>query len=396
MKKLSVLTLLLISQLLSHPAYTDTVKIGTILGFTGPIESLTPAMADSAEIAWKEISDSGLFLGGKKIQSIRVDSTCIDSAVAVANAEKLVSSENVVAIYGADCSGVTTSIINSVTVPNGVVNISPSATAPALSDIDDRGYFFRTAPSDARQGQVLAKIVKNRGINKIAVTYTNSDYGKGLSETFRQAYEALGGTVLVSNPHDDGKADYSAEVAALAASGAEYLAVFGYADQGGKGIMRASLDTDAFVNFVFADGMVGDSLLKNFGNEIGGAFGTKPGAVAKGATAFDKIAAGNGKSTNGPFRGESYDAAALIALAMHAGGKANREIVKDNMMKVANAPGEKIYPGELKKALEILNNGGDIDYQGAVDVEFNNVGEVEGTYLELEINKGAFKTITSH
>ena len=61
---------------------------------------------------------------------------------------------------GADCSGVTGAIANNVAIPNGVTMISPSATSPALTDIDDNGYFFRTAPSDARGGEILAQELK--------------------------------------------------------------------------------------------------------------------------------------------------------------------------------------------------------------------------------------------
>ena len=58
------------------------IKMGIILGFTGPIESLTPAMAASAELAFKEASDSGSLLGGETITPVRADSTCVDSAAA--------------------------------------------------------------------------------------------------------------------------------------------------------------------------------------------------------------------------------------------------------------------------------------------------------------------------
>ena len=103
------------------------IKMGIILGFTGPIESLTPAMAASAELAFKEASDSGSLLGGKKISVIRADSTCVDSAAATAAAEGVIS-QGVAAIMGADCSGVTGAIASNVAVPNGVTMISPSAT----------------------------------------------------------------------------------------------------------------------------------------------------------------------------------------------------------------------------------------------------------------------------
>ena len=135
------------------------IKVGIILGFTGPIESLTPDMASGAELAFKEATESGELLGGANIIPLRADSTCVDSAAASTAAEDLIA-QGIVAIMGADCSGVTGAIATNVAVPNGVVMVSPSATSPGLTDLDDNGLFFRTAPSDARGGEVLADITK--------------------------------------------------------------------------------------------------------------------------------------------------------------------------------------------------------------------------------------------
>ena len=191
---------------------------------------------------------------------------------------------------GADGSGVSIAVANNVAVPNGVVMVSPSATTPALSTIDDKGYFFRTAPSDARQGEVLAQVAKARGIKEIAVTYTNNDYGKGLTNSFSNAFKAAGGKVVLAVAHEDGKADYSAEVGALVASGAEHLAVFGYIDKGGKGIIQASLDAGAFDKFILADGMVGESLVKSIGKALNGSIATAPGSNSPNATKFKDAA----------------------------------------------------------------------------------------------------------
>ena len=368
------------------------VKVGVILGFTGPIESLTPAMGDSAELALKEASDSGAFLGGKVLVPVRGDSTCIDAAAATAAAERLVTAEGVAAIFGADCSGVTIAITNNVSVPNGVVTISPSATSPALTTIEDNGLFFRTAPSDARQGQVLAEVLIERGIDNVAVTYTNNDYGKGLDGSFAEAFTALGGSIAISAAHEDGKGDYSAEVGALSASGAEHLLVFGYIDQGGRGIIQTSVDTGAFENFVVADGMIGDSLIEAIGDALTGTIGTAPGSASEGAQMFIDLAAANGVDGDGPFRGESYDAAALIVLAMQAAGSADRGGIAAHVMAVANGPGEPILPGELAKGLQILADGGEVDYVGASSVELTDVGEAAGTYAVMEVEGGAFVT----
>ena len=386
----------LAATMLSGAAYAQDVKVGVLLGFTGPIESLTPPMAASAELALKEASDSGAFLGGKTIEAVRGDSTCGDAAAATAAAERMVTSDNVSAIMGADCSGVTIAVINNVAVPNGLVMISPSATSPALTTIDDKGNFFRVTPSDARQGQVLADIVTGKGIKSVAVTYTNNDYGKGVAESFGDAFAAAGGKVEISAAHEDGKADYSAEVAALAASGAEHLMIFGYVDQGGKGVMQTALDTGAFDSFFGSDGMVGDSLIEALGDGANGLITTLPGGESEGAAMFAELADAAGVKATGPFIPESYDAGAIIALAMQAAGSADRAALKAEVMDVVNAPGEKILPGEIAKGLKILADGGDIDYVGATDVEFSDVGEADGSYKEQVIRDGKYELVKFH
>jgi len=392
MKKL-LLTGTAAAALVAGPALADDVKIGVILGFTGPIESLTPQMADSAELAMTEINDAGGILDGSMLTSVRADSTCIDSAAATAAAERLITAEGVAAIMGADCSGVTIAILQNVAVPNGTVMISPSATSPALTSIEDNGLFFRTAPSDARQGQVLSDILTDKDIGEVAVTYTNNDYGKGLSDSFVSAFEAAGGSVTINVPHDDGKGDYSAEVGALASAGGEVLVVLGYADQGGKGIIQGSLDTGAFETFVMGDGMYSEALLADLGADLSGSFGSVPWSEGEGADAFTAITQAADVNGDSSFTRESYDAAALIALAMHKGGAGTSEAAAANILDIANAPGEPILPGELGRAIEILNDGGEIDYVGATNVELIGPGEAAGTYREYTITDGAYETV---
>ena len=389
MRKLFIAAIMSLS-LLTTNAFAD-IKMGIILGFTGPIESLTPAMAASAELAFKEASDSGDLLGGQKISVMRADSTCVDSAAATTAAEGIIA-EGIVAIMGADCSGVTGAIASNVAVPNGIVMISPSATSPGLTTLADQGLFFRTAPSDALGGQILADITNDRGIGSIAITYTNNDYGKGLADVYKAACEAHGITVTAVAAHEDGKADYSSEVGVLASAGGDALAVIGYLDQGGKGMIQASLDSGAFGTFVLSDGMIGQSLVDAFGADLSSSFGSLPGFTGTGAGMFTDVAKAGGIDSSGPYTGESYDAAALIVLAMQAGGSADRSVIAGNVLAVANAPGKKIYPGEIKKGLRILARGKQIDYEGATGVTLTEVGEHVGNFLEKEVKGGKFKT----
>ena len=161
--------------------HAKQVKLGIILGFTGPLESITPGMAAGAEQAMREVNASGLLLDNATVLPVLGDSTCVDAAAATAAAERLVAADGVNGIMGADCSGATGAILANVAMPNGVAIISPASTSPALTEAEDNGMFFRTVPSDARQGQILADVLIERGYKQAAITYTNNDYGKGLA-----------------------------------------------------------------------------------------------------------------------------------------------------------------------------------------------------------------------
>jgi branched-chain amino acid transport system substrate-binding protein len=368
------------------------VKIGHLAGFTGPIESLAPTANEAVRMAAAEVSDSGLFMGGSTVTVINGDSTCTDAAAATASAEGLVN-EGVAGIVGSDCSGTTVAALANVAVPNGIGMISPSSTSPALSTAEDNGLFFRTAPSDSRGGEIMSDILIDRGITDVAMTYTNNDYGKGFADSFTAAYTAAGGTVSITVPHEDGKSDYSAEVASLAAAGSDVLLVVGYIDQGGRSIIQNSLDTGAFETFALSDAMVGPPIVEAIGEGLATSFGQYPGTDSQGAELFTTMFTEAGHDAGVSFTAEAYDAAALMLLAMQAAGSSASADWTTRVMDVANAPGEPILPGELPKALELLAAGTDIDYEGATAVELIGSGESAGSYREIDFQNGQINTV---
>ncbi len=391
MKKLLLATAA--SALMAGAASAEDIKLGILIGFTGPIESLTGHMAAAAELAISEANAAGGILGGQ-VSAVRADSTCIDSAAATAAAERLVTADGVKGIIGGDCSGVTGAVLQNVARPNGIVMISPSATSPALTSAEDDGLFFRTAPSDAREGEVMADILMEKGVKSIALTYTNNDYGKGLAEAIATSFTAKGGVVTINTSHEDGKADYSAEVAALAAAGGDLLVVAGYLDQGGKGIIQASLDTGAYTTFGLPGGMVGDNLPIAIGPALDGSYGQVAQSDSQGAATLTEIGKANNFDATSPYTMESYDAAALIMLAMEAAKSTDPKVYKDKVLELANGPGEKIYPGEIAKALELIRAGTAIDYEGASAVQLIGPGESAGRYRQFEVKGGKYETVT--
>jgi branched-chain amino acid transport system substrate-binding protein len=396
MKKLLLATAA--TALLAGAASAEEIKLGVLFGFSGDIESLSKPMAAAAELAIKEASDSGKFMSGTTIVPVRGDATCSDSAIATSVAERLITAEGVKGIVGAVCSGTTRAVLQNVARPNGTVMISPSATSPALSVDEDDGLFFRTAPSDAREGEIMAEILMEKGIKSIALTYSNTDYGKGLAEAISTAYIAKGGVVTINAAHEDSKADYSADVAALASAGGEVLVVAGYLDTGGKGIIQAALDTGAFATFGLPGGMVGDALPAAIGPALDGSFGQVAQSDSGGAKMLVDIGVAAGFDATQPYSMESYDAAALMILAMQAAGSTDPKVYKDKVLEVANGPadgsGVKILPGEIAKGLELIAAGTAIDYDGASGVTLIGPGESAGRYKQFEVKGGKYETVT--
>lgn len=365
------------------------VKIASLQAYTGPIESLVTDIHNGTVLASTQANDSGNYAHGN-ITVLQGDSKC-DADAAIVEAERLIN-EGVIAIVGPNCSGATVAVINNVTTPNGIVSISPSATSPALSDIKDNGFFFRTASSDARQGQLIAEIAIAKGIDNVAVTYVNNDYGKGLSDAFINEYKALGGSVTVNSAHEDGRADYSADVATLSSGGSSVLAVFGYIDGGGLSLTTASIDTGAFDSYIFSDGMISGSDVFGGIGGLDGSWGTASGG-SNSAQIWKDVASAGGVNT-GPYAAEAYDAMALVILASQK--STNKQDIRDAVMTVANAPGVKIQAGEIAKGLQLISEGKDIDYVGATDVEMNDIGEVKGSFLEYEVQNNSWNNVKTH
>jgi branched-chain amino acid transport system substrate-binding protein len=389
-KSIAGVALLAMMATSSHAA--KSVTVGELQGFTGPLESMIGAMSGGANLAVTEANASGRFLQGT-INVVQGDSVCIDAAVAIAQAEKMVNEDNVMAIMGPNCSGNTIAVIEGVIVPNGIVSISPSATSPAIDALDDGGFFFRTAAPDTKQGPMLAKVAMARGQTDMAVTHSNSDYGKALADAFVAAYEEMGGTVTVLSAHEDDKADYSADVAALSAGGSATLAVLGYADTGGRGIIAASEDTGAFSDYVFGDGMISEVTA---GAISDGSWGAKPSPSAELQAAWEVVATAGGVDGTGVYSGESYDAMALIILAAQAAGSTDRAAIQAEVMNVANAPGIQCAAGDLGTCLKYISGGLPVDYVGATGVELDAAGTPNGSYAEQEVIAGAFTTVTVH
>jgi branched-chain amino acid transport system substrate-binding protein len=305
---------------------------------------------------------------------VRGDSTCIDAAAATAAAERLITADGVKGIIGGDCSGVTRAVLTNVAMPNGIVMISPSATSPALTADPDDGLFFRTAPSDAREGEVMADILVEKGVKSIALTYSNSDYGKGLAEAIANAFTAKGGTVTINIPAmTTARPTIRPKSRRWRRRAATCWSWPAISTRAARASSRPRSTPAPSPPSACRAACMAIRCPQPSARRWTARSGSMPSRQPRKAAYPDR----NGQGLRPPSTPprplpESYDAAALIMLAMQAANSTDSKVYKDKIMEIANGPadgsGTKILPGELGKALELIAAGTAIDYDGATGV----------------------------
>ena len=365
-------------------ALGDDIKVGSVAGVTGPIAELVEPILGARNLAAEHVNNQGGLLGGNTYRLMLADSQC-DPKAGVDASSKVVNVEQVVAVVGASCSGATNGMVQSVTIPAGVVSLSDSATAPSISELEDNDLVFRVAPSDAYQGSALARLAFEAGFRKLAMTYSNDDYNAGIAAVFDQAFQDLGGTITSNQMHEPNKPSYRSELSTLAGGGAEGLAIFAYYGGSGIAIIRNSLENGLFEKFIAADGMFDQSVIDQIGaDNLRGNIIISQSASDYGdasykafATAFEQT----GRDPVAPYAAHGYDAAFLIALAIEKAGTAERSKIAPALREVASPPGVVIRPGEWKKAKAAIAAGQEINYEGASgNVDFDENGDVGGIY----------------
>ena len=370
----------------ASPVYAGEVKIGVLNALTGPIPDLSAVILESELAAAAYINANGGMWGGDTLVLASGDSGC-DAKAGVDAATKIVNVEQASIIVGPLCSGATIGATQAVTIPAGVVNISPSATSPAITGLDDNDLVFRVCPSDAYQGVTIAKLARSMGYSKLAATYANDDYNAGLHDVFVKAFKELGGTITGDQMHEANKASYRAELATLSSGGPEALAIFAYYNGSGITMLRQSLENGFFSKFIGGDGMIAQEVIDEIGAEnLGDAVFTK--GTADESSSHFKTFAGLFDRPSDPYTAQAWDAVMIAALALESAGGATRDLI-GHVRSVANAPGVEVGPGDWAKAKALLAAGKEINYQGIAGAnEFDANGDVAGIYGKSVVKDG--------
>ena len=371
------------AQMASEMGEMEPLIVGNLNGFTGPLTEFATPLRNSVELAAEHVNRAG-GIGGASMLIISRD-TAVNPVQGVDSARALVDVENSVAIVGALSSGVTIAVANSVMIPKERLIISGASTAPSITVLEDNDYVFRTAPSDAAQGIVLANLAKEQGYETAGVIYINNAYGEGLADQFEQTFTANGGMVTARTPHEDAQPTYVSELQKATEGDPDVLVTISYPGQA-QVYIREALEGDYADTFLFVDGVKGADWIDAIDGwtALEGTMGTAPGGPDRPEKAVFEQAYLNafGYPVSHPFMAEHYDAAVLIALAAaQAGTTTDSGAIRDALRDVANAPGEVVGPGRagIARAFALIADGRDINYEGAsgvVDIDAN--GDVFG------------------
>jgi branched-chain amino acid transport system substrate-binding protein len=358
-----------------------TLKIGALLPQSGDLAVIHDALRVPVQMAIDEINAAGGVNGTPVEVADADDGTSPD--VASTALDTLLTSDNVDAIVGPASSTTMEGIVDKVAT-NRVVTCSGSNTSAALTDAEDDGFYFRTAPPDKFQGPALAQLILSDGKTKVAIVARNDSYGTGFAESLDQSLTDGGAEVVLNEAYDPAAADYVTDVQAIVSAAPDAVVVIGFNDDGSKFVkeMIAQGAGPADISIYTADGMqssrFGESVDAANPGVVAGIKGTAPAASPGGVThPFIDAYAATGNDTI--FSVYYYDCTMLIALAAQSAGSDDPEAIKDAILEVSSG-GTKCQT--FADCLALLEAGEDIDYDGASGaVDLSDVGEpTNGVY----------------
>jgi len=379
------------SESAAAPEGDGVLQLGTLLPQTGDLAFLGPPEFAGVDLAVKDINAAGGVLG-KPVEQFKADSGDGTPDIASGEVDKLMS-KDVDAIIGAAASGVSVSVIDKITQA-GLVQFSPANTAAGFDTYDDNGLYFRTAPSDRLQGQVLADLAAADGFTDIAVMARQDFYGEGLAQQVKSTFEEKGGTVSEFLLYSADAENFTAEVNKIAAAKPEALVLVSF-EEATKIIPQliAKGVGPQDIQIYFVDGNTADYSGEKF--DLTGVKGTIPVPAEIDPTFNDQLKSIDPSLKDFSYGPQSYDAAVIIALAAIAADSDNGEAIGSKIVDVTR---EGTQCSSFEECAKLLEDGEDIDYQGASGpTDMNDSGSPSsGTIGVQEYSKGnTYKQVDS-
>jgi branched-chain amino acid transport system substrate-binding protein len=342
----------------SGPREPLTLKIGTILPQSGTLAFLGPPEEAGVALAVKEINEADL---GIQVEVEYRDSGDTTTDTATVSVTDLLSLD-VSAIVGAASSGVSKTVIDQI-VAAGVVQFSPANTSIDFTDYADDGLYWRTAPSDVLQGEVLGNQIAEDGVQNLGIIELNDSYGTGLTKKITETFEAAGGKVVASPLFNTGDTVFTTQISEVLAANPDAIALVTFDEA--KIIVPALQGAGYTGPLYFVDGNLADYSAVFAAGALDGDKGTLPGLdTAKLGDFTDRLLEVNPDLTDFSYAAESYDAVVLLALAALAANSTDGKAIASKLQEVSGGSGDGTKATDFASAAQIILDGGVVDYDG--------------------------------
>ena len=351
------------------------LKLGTALPLTGNLAFLGPPEEAGAALAIDEINAANK---GITVDATFGDSGDTDNKAYDTEIPRLLGA-GVQAIVGAASSGVSLQFIDRV-IAECVIHFSPANTSAAFTDYEDKGLYFRTAPSDVLQGEVLGNLIAEDGHQRISMIVLNDSYGTGLAQFTTEAFEAAGGEVIAAPTYNTGDTNFTSQISEALAGDPDAIVLVTFDEA--KTIVPELTSQFPGKDLYFVDGNLTNYSDDFAAGTLEGAKGTYPGVnEAKIADFVAKLdsnwqARGNAALELNAYGPETYDAVIVLALAALEARSTQGANMSEKLQEVSGGSGNGTKCTSFAECADIINDGGTADYDGPSGaITFNDVGD---------------------
>lgn len=378
--------------------------IGDSVPLTGDLSPFGPPGQKAADMAIDQINAAAQEAGVEHTVSIVHEDNETNPQAAVQAARKMVQSDGATCLAGAWASADSLPTAQSVTIPEGVLQISPASTSTELTTLEDDGLLNRVPPADNLQGPVLAQVIaeevggaQGKTIN---IGARNDAYGEAFTEALTQGFEELGGTVGEAVLYDPEQPSFNSEAQQITSGNPDGIAIIDFPEtfeKVGPALERTGAwdPNKAYIT----DGLASGDLVEALDPLMNGFRGTAPGTPEAGAAsqAFDQLYQQSEPRNvdRNTFDAQNFDAVILCYLAAVAAGSTDGQEMADQLQDITGPPGTKYTWEQLPDAVTALQNGEDIDYVGAAgEIDLDDNGDPEkGVYDVYRIENADFSPI---
>lgn len=331
----------------STEAEKKQIRIGFMGPLTGDAASYGIGIKKGVELAIRDSKENA--------RLIAEDSKC-EGKEAVNAITKLVNVDRVQVIIGEVCSGATLAAAP-IAESNKVVLISAASTSPKITGAGE--YIFRVVPSDALQGDFGAQLVAKKGYKKLAILYSNEDYGVGFTEVLAASFTRLNGTVVAKEAFERGASDVRTQLTKIKAAKPDALYIISNSPDSAVAALRQIKELGITAARFGSEGLKGPEVAKSGVGE-----GLMVTSVSVGTSDFvAKHKAAYGEEP-GPFAAQGYDAVTAVLRAIKGGASTGSEI-KDALSRM-------IFDGASGR------------------IAFDAKGDVAGNYDVYELRNATF------